>query len=136
MCRASRSDTNLRTAVTVVTVAAVAVAVGRPVLHAGETVLGVVLIAAAAAAGVAVLAAVAFVVIRLHRSQANALRALPVSRALAAGRPAAAIPAQRLLAIDAPRPSAAAALGLDALEKEAGATTSSGTAHAENILRS
>jgi hypothetical protein len=136
MCRASRSDTNLRTAVTVVTVAAVAVAVGRPVLHAGETVLGVVLIAAAAAAGVAVLAAVAFIVIRLHRSQAHALRALPVSRALAAGRPAAAIPAQRLLAIDAPRPSAAAALGLDELEKEAGATTSSGTAHAENILRS
>jgi hypothetical protein len=135
MCRPSRSDANLRTAVTVVTVAAVAVAAGRPALHVGETVLGVALIAAAAAAGVAVLAAVAFIVVRLHRSQAHALRALPVSRALAASRPAAAIPARRMLAINAPRPSAAAALGLDEQGRGAGATTSSGMAHAENTSR-
>ncbi len=136
MCRASRSEAKLGTAVTVVTVTAVAMAVGRPVLYATETVLGVALIAAAAVAGVAVLAAAAFIVIRLHRSQAHALRALPVSRALAARRPAPAIPAQRRLAIEAPRPSAVDALGLGELGGKAGATASTGTAHAENISRS
>ena len=87
MCRPARSDSNLGAALTVVAVAVVAAAIARPVLHAAETALQIALIAAAVAAGVAALAAVAFIVIRLHRRQARALTALPSSRALAAGQP-------------------------------------------------
>jgi hypothetical protein len=118
MCRPARSDSNLGAALTVVAVAVVAAAIARPVLHAAETALQIALIAAATAAGVAALAAVAFIVIRLHRRQARALTALPSSRALAAGQPAAAIPAPRLLAIEAPRQNAADALGLQQREPD------------------
>jgi hypothetical protein len=102
MCRPARSDSHLGAAVLVVAVAAAAEAMARPVLHAAVTMLEVALVAAAAAAGVAALAAVAFIVIRVHRRQARALTALPSSRALAAGQQVAAIPAPRLLAIEAP----------------------------------
>lgn len=113
MCRPARSDSHLGAAVTVVAVATVAAAIARPVLHAAETALHIVLVAAAIAAGVAALAGVAFIVIRLHRRQAWAMTALPSSRVLSAGQPVAAIPAPRLLAIEAPRQSAAEALGLE-----------------------
>jgi hypothetical protein len=113
MCRPARSDSHLGAAVTVVAVAAVTEVIMRPVLHAAVTALEVALITAAVAAGVAALAAVAFIVIRVHRRQARALARLSSSRAVAAGQPVAAIPALRLLAIEAPRPGAADALGLE-----------------------
>ena len=112
----ARSNSHLGAAVAVVAVAAVAEVIVRPVLHAAVTVLEVALITAAVAAGVAALAAVAFIVIRVHRRQARTLTGLSSSRALAAGQPAAAIPAPRLLAIEAPRPSATDALGLEERE--------------------
>jgi hypothetical protein len=112
MCPPARSDSHLGAAVTVVAVAAVAAAIARPVLHAAVTILEVALITAAVAAGMAALAAVAFIVIRVHRQQGRALTALPSSRALAARPPVAAIPAPRRLAIEAPRQSATDALGL------------------------
>lgn len=118
MCRPSRSDVDLTKAVTVVAVAAIVVAVARPVLHAAVTVLEVLLVTAAAAAGLAAMAAVAFFVIRVHRSQARALAILPVSQARAARQPAAAVPAPRRLAIEAPRQSAADVLGLNELDED------------------
>jgi hypothetical protein len=69
-------------------------------------------IVAAVAAGVAALAAVVFIVIRLHRRPARARAALRSSRAPAAGRPVAAIPAP-LLAVEDPGQSLAEAFGLD-----------------------
>jgi HAMP domain-containing protein len=63
------------------------------VLQAAETVLRIILIAVAVAAGVAALAAVVFIVIRLHRRQVGARAALRSSRAPAAGQPVATIPA-------------------------------------------
>jgi hypothetical protein len=118
MCRPARSDVNLTSAMTVVAVAAVVVAVARPVLHAAVTVLQVLLVTAAVAAGLAAMAAVAFFVMRVHRSQARALATLPVSRALAARQPAAAMPAPQPLAIEAPRQSAADVLGLNKLDED------------------
>lgn len=109
----ARSNSHLGAAVTVVAVAAVAEVIVRPVLHAAVTALEVALITAAVAAGVAASAAVAVIVIRVHRRRARALTRLSLSTALAAGQPAAAIPAPRLLAIEAPRPSATDAIRLE-----------------------
>ena len=116
MCRLARGDSHLRAAVTVVAVVTAAAAIARPVLHAAEIALHIALVTAAAAAGVAAMAAVVFIVIRVHRRQARALTALPSSRARAAGQPVAAVPAPRLLPIEAPGLSAAGALGLEELD--------------------
>lgn len=104
MRRLTRRDVNLRNVVTIVAMAFVVVAVDHPVLQAAETVLRIILIAVAVAAGAAALAAVVFIVIRLHRRQARARAALRSSRAPAAGRPVAAIPAP-LLATEESRQS-------------------------------
>ena len=93
MPRLARRDANLRTVVTIIAVAFVAVAVAHPVLQAAETVLRIILIAVAVAAGVAALAAVVFIVIRLHRRQVGARARAAVVAAPAAGQPVATIPA-------------------------------------------
>lgn len=114
------STSGARAAIVVV-VAAVVVVVARLVLRAAEAALEVLLITAAAAAGLAAMAAVAYFVIRVHRIQSRALQALPVSLALAARKPAPAIPASQQLAIEAPRQSADEAPGLDELDEAASA---------------
>ncbi len=120
MRRLARSDVDARKIGIIAVVAAVVVAVARPVLHAADTALEVALITAAAAAGVAATAVAAVFVIRAHRHQSHTLQALPMARARAARQPAPAIPAPQRLAFGAPSPSAAEELGPEDLDEAEG----------------
>jgi hypothetical protein len=106
-----RGKMDRKKAVTIVVAAAVVVAVARPVMHAAETVLEVLLITLAAVAVLAVTAVATFFVIRVHRRQSHTLQGLPVARARAARQSAPATPAPQRLAVDPPQESAAKALG-------------------------
>ncbi len=80
--------------------AAIVIDAARAVAHTVETVLEVALIASAAAIGLALIAAVAFLVIRAHRRQVNAISRRPAVTAKAAQ----AVSALRRRAIKAPKP--------------------------------
>jgi nitrogen fixation protein FixH len=60
--------------------AAVVIAVARPVIHAAEIALQIVLITAAVTARSALIAAATYVAWRIHRRHANAARAMPACR--------------------------------------------------------
>ena len=108
---------NRRTVGTVAAVVVVVAAASRSVRQGAETVLFTTLIVAAVAVGLAAMAVLAVIVIRSHRRQVRDRAALPPSRALAAGRPLAAIPAP-LLPDEEPGQSPAEPLGLDEAERD------------------
>ena len=112
---------NRRTVGTVAAVVVVVAASSRSVRQGAETALFVTLIVAGVAVGLVALAVMAAIVIRSHRRQARArVRAAPPSsRAPAAGRPVAAIPAPPLLTGEEPgqSPAEPEPLGLDEAER-------------------